>query len=99
MCAKVPIPDSYVQCVCWGEGGAAVDLSGEPVASGLCNECFILKGRQGRGLTLESLNTWTDMGLRTGPLSTVMEVAQRLWGHETEPGAKEGSLKCIWTEM
>ena len=42
MCAKVPIPDSYVQCVCWGEGGAAVDLSGEPVASGLCNECILI---------------------------------------------------------
>lgn len=55
-----------------------MDLSGEPVASALCHECFILKGRQGRGPTLESWKTWTDMSLRTGPLSTVMEVAQRL---------------------
>ena len=64
---------------------------------------FYTEGQAGQGSnsgpTLESLNTWTDMGLRTGPLSTVMEVAQRLWRPETEPGAKEGSLKCIWTEM
>lgn len=72
-----PLTQLCAVCV-WGVGWAAVDLSGEPVASALCHECFILKGRQGRGPSLESWKTWTDMSLRTGPLSTVMEVAQRL---------------------
>lgn len=52
MCA---VPDTDMYSVCVAGGGAAVNLSGEPMASALCNECFILKGRQGRGPTLVQL--------------------------------------------
>lgn len=91
------------KCTACSRGICGARLGGELVAPALCNECFVLKGRQGRGPALEGLSTRADMDLRTGRLSSDGKHndggGTEALGHETESGAKEGSLKCIWAGM